>query len=81
MTKIPNYSHFVSVVERVGRRFVRIDRVLPDGSREFYTELELLPKDAGEDWEKFEEVMCNVGKSMGIDSPAVRNHFGLDDEE
>ena len=78
--KVANYSHHVSVAERDGKRFVRIDRVLPDGRVQFYTELELPAPKSPEDWEAFEKVMGNVGKSVGIDSPAVRAHFGLDPE-
>ncbi len=80
MTMIENYSHHVYVAERGGRKYVRIDRVLGNGTHEFYTELLLDEKSGMEDWERFEEVMGKVGKSIGIDSPAVRAHFGLNDE-
>lgn len=80
MTMIENYSHYVYIAERNGRRYVRIDRVLPNGRRDFYTEILLGDKVGDEDWEQFEEIMGNVGKSIGIDSPAVRAHFGLDDK-
>ena len=80
MTMIDNYSHHVYVAERGDRRYVRIDRVLPDGTHEFYTELLLAEKIGKEDWETFEEIMGNVGKSIGVDSPSVRAHFGLNDE-
>lgn len=79
--KVENYAHHVSVTERDGKRLVRIDRVLPSGLIAFYTELELPVPSRPEDWSAFEEVMGKVGRSIGIDSPAVRAHFRLDTDK
>ena len=78
--KVPNYAHQVSVAERSGKRFVRIDRVLADGRLEFFTEVELPVPVGTEDWDTFECVMANVGKSLGVDSPTIRTHFRLESE-
>ncbi len=78
MTKtmtIENYAHKISSFQRDGKWFVRIERILPNGRIDYLNDHELPECNSENKWEIFEEVMAVIGKTVGIDSPGIREHF------
>lgn len=78
--KIPNYAHRISTFQTEEGWVVRVERLLPDGRTDWLNDTPLPTPGKPEDWELFEAFMGNLGKAVGIDSPGVRAHFGIDDE-
>lgn len=68
---LTNYNHLVSVSEREGTYFIRIDRVI-DGRVDLYTEIDLSKFALDEQWESFDKIAELLGKSLCIDSPLIR---------
>jgi hypothetical protein len=78
--KIPNYAHRVSTFQQDGVWFVRIERLLPDGQVHWVNDQPLPTPAKAEDWELFESFMSKLGEVVGLDSPGIRAHFGIDSE-
>ena len=72
---IKNYSHKVSSIQKDGKWYVRIERMLEDGRIEYLNDHELPECNSDNKWDLFEETMSVIGKTIGIDSPGVREHF------
>jgi len=79
--KIPNYAHKISTFQKDGQWFVRIERLLPDGRSDWLNDNPIPAPTKPEDWDLFESFMGNIGKTVGIDSPGVRAHFGIDGDD
>ncbi len=73
-----SYSHLITVEEKDGSRVIRIDRVFEGGKKDFCTEIELPQHDEKKKWDLFDQLACNLGKSICIDSVGVRQHLNLD---
>ena len=72
---IENYAHKVTSYKKDGKWIVRIERILPDGSLNYLNDHELPECNSENKWDLFEEVMAIIGKTIGIDSPGIREHF------
>ena len=73
--EVKNYAHKITSYKKEGKWFVRIDRILSDGSLNYLNDHELPECTSENKWNLFEETMAVVGKTVGIDSPGVREHF------
>ena len=72
-----NYSHLITIQEKGGSRVIRIDRVFENGKKDLYTEIELPPHDEKKKWDQFDQLACDLGKSICIDSVGLREHLNL----
>ena len=77
---IPNYAHRISTFQQNGAWFVRIERLLSDGQIHWVNDQPLPTPARTGDWELFESFMGSVGETVGLDSPGIRVHFGIDNE-
>ena len=79
--KSMQYEHVVYVKEKDGKTYLCIDRLLNSGRREFMTHKELTPtNNETEGVDLLSKASEWLGNSTLIDSPAFRNHIGIEDE-
>lgn len=76
---VKNYSHLVSIVERDGKPYIRIDRLIKD-KKDFMTEIEIPISTEKEQWDIFDKIAEVLGKTLCIDSPKIRSLLKIDDE-
>ena len=75
-----NYEHLIYIESKEGNVYLFVDRLLSSGRREFMTHMEL-PSTAG-DTEGFDLMTKSaewLGNSILIDSPAFRQHIGINE--
>jgi len=74
-----NYQHVVYFTQKDGVPHVAIDRLLPDGTRDFCTHY-LLPVVAGEKagFELMDKVAAWLGNTLCIDNPQFREHIRIE---
>jgi ABC-type phosphonate transport system ATPase subunit len=76
------YKHLVYIEEKDGKPHVIIDRVEDNGRRHFCTHMELPPVKSEQDgWSLMGRVADWLGHSLLVDSPAFREHIGIEDDE
>jgi hypothetical protein len=69
---LTDYNHLVSVSERDGTYFIRIDRVI-EGRVDLYTEIDLSRFPLDDQWNCFDKIAETLGKALCIDSPLIRD--------
>lgn len=76
-----HYAHKITCYEDGGKRYIRIDRIMPDASITKVNTYEL-PKCTSENkWDLLENIMAEIGKTVAIDNPCIRAHFKLVDDQ
>ena len=63
------------------KRLLVINRVFKDGTRQFFTSVDLPSKTFFDDEQGFESFAQRLGENLLIDSPAARKILGLDGGE
>lgn len=76
--KMLKYSHLITVEDTSDGCRLRIDRVFEGNRVNFCTYIDLPGYESGQEWDAFDQVAAHLGKSICIDSPGVRSHFGID---
>jgi hypothetical protein len=79
--KQDHYAHKITCYEDLGKRYIRIDRILPDGSITKVNNYELPECTSENKWDLLENIMAVIGKTVAIDNPCIRTHFKLVDDQ
>jgi hypothetical protein len=75
-----SYSHLVTVEKVDDTRVIRIYIVPDKGEKYFSTDINLPPSDEKRKWDLFDQLACQLGKAICIDSPEIRDHFNLNED-
>ena len=74
-----NYQHLVYFTQKDGMPHVAIDRLLPDGKRDFCTHYPLPAVDSDEaGFELMDKVAAWLGNTLCIDNPQLRQHIRIE---
>ncbi len=72
-----DYSHLITVERTSDGYRIRIDRVFEGKRIDFCSYVDLPGYEPGQEWDAFDQAAENLGKSICIDSPGVREHFRI----
>lgn len=70
-----NFSHVLDIDEE--KRLLIISRVFKDGTKQFFTSIDLPSKTFSDDEQGFKYFAQKLGENLLIDSPVARKLLGL----
>ena len=74
------YEHIVYLREKDGKLHVCIDRLFPDGRRDFMMHMELESTEGDEEgFQLIDKIADWLGHSLCIDSVPFRKHIGIEE--